>query len=72
MSKKNSVLQAKLWDHFGIFVLRNAYGSSFASFFAEKFKWPVFHVKKFWPWIKNCDICYVNVENLIKKISFFF
>ena len=41
-------------DYFGIFVLQNAYRSSFVGFFLDRndqyLKW------KFWPWMKTCDI----------------
>ena len=59
-------------DHFGVFVLRNAYRSWFVGFFAKK--WPVFQVKNL-TLIKICDN-YASItwmpKSKKKKIFFFF
>ena len=60
-------------DHFGIFVLWNAYRSWFACFFFAK-KWPVFQRKNLTRNKNLWHLCnyYVNVEKLKKKNHIFF
>ena len=72
---KFSVLQAQLWDHLILwtilgFLLSGMHGDWQAFLCAEMTS---ISSKKFWPWIRNCDILYILYQGrkLKKKKKFF-